>query len=828
MPTHASAQKKRRTAADSLDGFQPTGAPAPTRAPKPRAATRRSAKSTTDADITATTIAVAVVEPKPARITPPPKKSPAKPKSKKLTGRYESLHRFFGVPQGGGFPSGSGAAVAPDPTSRQYTPTASQHEDADDLIEEVSEEDEIVAVPARQRIAARDGTLEKHLVVSKPGVRKGFGRLLGIKAPAPVKPEIRVTTPSAVAIRADRQTPTTAATTTTTTPEDRRTWPERFAPKEVAELALNKTKVGEVRMWLESVIEGRNRQRVCVFRGPAGTGKTATLTALAKEMDIGILEWRNPSTGMAGDEYGEEGAFSAGLSGLFEEFMSRAGTFGCLDLVSSSGKPVSTQSSQDDLKKKLVLIEDFPNTLFTSSPAPLQSFRHTIKSFLALPLPPAGAPPLPPLILIISETASISGPNSFTAYRLLSPEILLHPLVNEIAFNKIAPTFMFRALTAIIAQESRLSGRKFGPSKAVLNALSTSGDIRSAAMGLEFLAMNGDLPGKGFTVPITQGRKRKKTEQPLNDDERKILEAVTQRESSFGIFHAVGKVVYNKRYGDDIEDPYVPEQPRPPVPTLPYHPRAPRVNFESLIDETGTDPQTFISGIHENFLLSCNPRGLHRLPTSDEDVLDTTIACLDYLSDSDLLSSKGFGYENDSSAIRSDEISFHTAVRGVMMSLPSPVKRFIEPRTSAQKMFYPTAARLWRRRQEVSDVVDWYVGKQRAVAPCSGGKREALEERMPFQALIERRRDWARRQGGAVRGVPDIAINRALERVTAFKGVQQSDQPAEAEETTGMEQLRGGRWKRKEKKATTWADDLTMGPALAEKLVLSDDDIEEF
>jgi len=678
-------------------------------------------------------------------------------------------------------------------------------------------------------VQAKDGTLERHLVVSKPGVTKGFGRLLVKKAPT-TKPKARTTT-TATAPTGNKQTamPTTPGPLTQ---GDTRTWPEKFAPESVKELALNKAKVKEVWTWLDSVFEGTSRQRVCVLRGPAGTGKTATLNALAKEMGIEILEWRNPSSGAGGDAYGDEGAFSAGLSGLFEEFVGRAGTFGCLDLTSSSGKPVSAHSSQsaagDAGKRKAILIEDFPNTLFTSSPAPLQSFRHTIKSFLALPCPPARAPPIPPLILIITETVSISGPNSFTAHRLLSPEILFNPLVKDIAFNKIAPTYMFRALTAIIAQESRVSGRKFGPSKAVLDTLSTSGDIRSAVMGLEFLAMNGDLPGKGFTVRITQGRKRKKTEeQPLDDDERRILEAVTQRESSFGIFHAVGKVVYNKRYGDDIEDPYVPQQLRPPLPALPYHPRAPRVDLETLIDQTGTDPQTFIAGIHENFLLSCNPRAFHRLPASDEDVLNTTIACLDYLSDSDLLASKVFGYDSDFSSIRSDEISFHTAVRGVMMSLPSPVKRLVESKGGAQKMYYPTAARLWRDRQDVGDVVEWYVGKQRTVASCSGGKKEALEERMPFQALIERRRDWGRRGGSVLRQPPDLATRKALERVTVFKGVRQSDEPVEAEEAVEVEQLRGGRWKRKEKKTVMWAEEL-MGQKLAEKLVLSDDDIEEF
>ena len=36
-------------------------------------------------------------------------------------------------------------------------------------------------------------------------------------------------------------------------------------------------------------------QRILVLTGPAGTGKTATLRALSREMDFDILEWRNSS-----------------------------------------------------------------------------------------------------------------------------------------------------------------------------------------------------------------------------------------------------------------------------------------------------------------------------------------------------------------------------------------------------------------------------------------------------------------------------------------------------------------------------------------------------
>lgn len=318
------------------------------------------------------------------------------------------------------------------------------------------------------------------------------------------------------------------------------------------DLAVHPKKVAEVRSWLEHVLDGFSKQRLLILKGSAGTGKTATINALSRELGFEILEWKNPTGAAGGAMYGEEDAFSSGLAGVFEEFVSRAGRFGSLEMAPTSSLPsmapnLARKSTTSDAGggKKIILIEDFPNALFASSQAPLASFRHTIKSFLGMVKSSRSAPPLPPLVLIISESATVTGPGAFTAHRLLTAEILNHPLTASISFNKIAPTFMLKALAAVMAQESRESGRKFGPSIPLMEALTSSGDVRSAIMGLEFLAVNGDLGA--FSERTTVARKKKKLgEGELNQLERKILVGVTQRESHMGIFHAIGKVVHNK------------------------------------------------------------------------------------------------------------------------------------------------------------------------------------------------------------------------------------------------------------------------------------------
>lgn len=736
----------------------------------------------------------------------PPKKKISPKKTRKPSGKYKSLHTFWGIPQGNVFP----IATTTAPSDNQSS--ASINEDADDLIEDLSDDNVPLPLPPPPRELTKNGNLGSQFVGSQSSVVVSRNEL--------------------------------------NRPIDSQPWAERFAPQGVADLALNKLKVKEVRSWLENVLDGTLRQRLLVLKGPAGTGKTATLNTLARELDVEVLEWRNPQGAAAEDEYGEEGAFATGLSGLFEEFVARAGTFGGLQLTApSEASPVNSRAG----KKKIVVVEDFPNTLFTPSSAPLKSFRHSIKSFLALPAPFPSTRLLPPLILIVTETTSISGPDSFTAHRLLSPEILGHRFTREISFNKIAPTYMFKALTAIIQKEARQSGRKFGPSKPMLEALSTSGDIRSAVTGLEFLALNGDQPGKGFSERIELDKRKRGTKRPisrgLTSEEKNLALAVTQRESTLGIFHAVGKVVYNKRYGEpnDPIDLNIPPPPRPPLKTHPYHSHAIRIDLNSLVDDTGTDPPTFIASLHENYIGSCNPGGQSRLAsTADEDILDTVNSCLDYLSDSDIFSSKGFSGAGDSAGIRSNEISFQTAVRGIMLSLPFPVRRFQEPKGGATKMYYPTSARLWRGRQEVEDSVEWYVDRERGKGCCVvAGKNEALLERIPYIALVERRREWGQKinsgsmfgnsqllqkappgKVGPIRERLDPAVKKALDEITAFTGVGKQSEEPDDDHNEVDEDIVHKKRNGINSDTDTFDDDI-VGEEV-EKLVLSDDDIEDF
>ncbi|KAI0888627.1 Rad17-domain-containing protein [Annulohypoxylon maeteangense] len=686
--------------------------------------------------------------------------------------------------------------------------------------------------------------------------------------------------------------------------DEQRPWFERFAPVNLDELVVHKKKVSDVRRWLEDVIAGRMRQRLLILKGAAGTGKTTTVQLLAKDMHCELLEWRNP----VGSLGANQGFLSA--SAQFEEFMGRGGKFGQLDIDLDSTPSSLPKNDVNDNTKKIILIEEFPNT-FTRSSTALAAFRNTILRYLASNTPSlatfgrqTSSEPITPVVMVISETlltTTSASADSFTAHRLLGPEITRHPGCCVIEFNAIAPTLLSSALELIVQKEARKSGRRRTPGPQVLKRLGEIGDIRSAVSSLEFLCLKGDTADWGSKVTFTKPKRGSKNEVSLTQSEVETLQLVSQREASLGIFHAVGKVVYNKR----DERPMSQQTPEGQAEILPdfmshlSRPKRSEVSVDSLIDETGTDTHTFISALHENYVLSCEATG----PSDPNSSLDYISNCIEYLSDSDLLSpswdsffrgqgssmSTFSGRDSASHVLRQDEITFQVATRGLLFSLPNPVKRM--SKTSgrgggdAYKMFYPTSLKLWREKEELEGVVDHWASKllkgdetgqnltqgasafrrpksatgngewinkhqapwrnnsqpkqtepaqDQQPAPLlflgSSARRELLLERLPYMAHIARGR----------RNVVGAARMRDIEKVTSFSGIGDAAADEDALDGDDNAELNAEAWAtdkpteegspRKKRVVGIGfrqkSDSTAPAPAF-QKLVLSDDDIED-
>ncbi|KAF2480360.1 Rad17 cell cycle checkpoint protein-domain-containing protein [Neohortaea acidophila] len=478
--------------------------------------------------------------------------------------------------------------------------------------------------------------------------------------------------------------------------DDDRPWTDQFPPKDLSELAVHKRKVADVRQWLEMALRGQ-RQRVLVLKGGAGSGKTTTVRLLAQELGLEITEWRNP----AGAEMVSEGSLSAALQ--FEEFVGRAGRSGGLQMVSHelNELPAKAMNGTDATKpqSQLLLVEEFPNT-FSRSSATLQSFRSAILQYLSTP-PLADSKPTP-IIMIISETllsTNTALADSFTAYRLLGPELSNNPYLDTIEFNAIAPTILLKALENVVLMEARKTGRRRTPGPQVLKRLTEGGDIRSAISALEFLCLRGDGENEWSSRITFTKAKKSKSDPPITDYEQNVLKLINNRETTLDIFHAVGKVVYNKRVAAaDI--------PHPP-PWLSHERRntIPENDVDVLVNEVGTDTTTFLAALHENYAMSCST-------ASNESTLDSMLGCISNISDADLLSVDRFSYGtrafsgSATDSIRQDEMSFQVSVRGLWLRLPSP--------GDAHRMFYPNSLRIWKKHEEVEGMLESVTSKLRS------------------------------------------------------------------------------------------------------------------
>ena len=477
-------------------------------------------------------------------------------------------------------------------------------------------------------------------------------------------------------------------------------------------------------------------KRLLILKGPSGAGKTATITMLAKAMKLDVLEWKNP----VGAEFSSEAYLS--MSARFEDFLARSGKFSKLALadcdrnISATPSPI-TNALNEGTRERIILIEEFPNTSLSTSSA-LLSFQSSVLQYLAFNTPSTGAflsqnqgnnstVATPPVVMIITETqltTTNAASDSFTAHRLLGPEILSHPGVSTIEFNPMASTYLTKALDLVLRKEAKQSGRHRVPGPALLKKLGEVGDIRSAIGSLEFLCLRGEDKDDWSGRVVS---KAKTGVDALTRMETQSLAIVAQRESTLGLFHAVSRVVYNKR--DDFADSDAANvRPTQPPSYLSQHARlrTAQVSTNQLIDETGTDIATFIAALHENFVLSCDGNSFP----------DNFEGCIDVLSDSDILGSpRGgrFGSPRDlgnrpfqgagSDTLRQDEICFDVAVLGLLFALPDPVKRHTRPafrnsegKNDTHRMFYPTSMRLPRQFEEIDSLIGQWADRLRASA----------------------------------------------------------------------------------------------------------------
>ncbi|WFD34198.1 RFC checkpoint protein Rad17 [Malassezia cuniculi] len=404
--------------------------------------------------------------------------------------------------------------------------------------------------------------------------------------------------------------------------------PQPPSQPSLAELAVHKRKVGEVRGWLAEALGTSpvaKYRRLLALTGPAGCGKTATIHALAAkdELDYDITEWH------------AEAAFADGSERIshaerFEEFLRRATRFAALPLGGAKSR------------RRVVLVEDLPNI---SHGPTLTIFARALEHYVVH----AARTPQVAVVLVISDAVPpVDSTDGWLQRReaaldirtAVPPAVRRHPAFTEIRFNPATARMISGAL-------GRIAGR--GVPSATLSAIAESahGDIRGAVNALA-VASSKDAP---------QGR-----------------------ELTLALFHALGRILYNKRHGDPDDSNEAPRPPpassHTPLPLGPWYPQLPdsRVDIEHLWASLPVDTDTLSLYLHHNYI-----------PFTDD--VDECAGILEALSMSDTL-------EGDASTglVRS-LYSFHMITRGVLLSLPCPVPR------RAQRMTKPAAWEVASRRR---------------------------------------------------------------------------------------------------------------------------------
>eukprot|EP00249_Psilotum_nudum_P017556 c26388_g1_i3 orf=233-2194(-) len=343
-------------------------------------------------------------------------------------------------------------------------------------------------------------------------------------------------------------------------------WVDKYSPKDLANLAVHSKKVAKIREWLEAQLQDISRtcaNSVLLLTGPSGVGKTVTVHILADVLNLQLCEWTAPTPVLWKEHLhqGNSGAPYTSKLQEFEAFLERAKKYPLLPVSSLLLKERDGSISYGTIglrKSKMLLLDDLPTVYSRES---LLHLCHCLHSFtLSVQFP---------TIIIMTDYVGIGEISQEVSRSVVELQQAVESAgATKITLNRVTANVIGKFLTKISAAENHPI-----PAESIsLIAESCGGDIRHAICSMQFFCLGQHLaqspwdPG-GARVVKKKLKRRKMSEiggskaspsslcfpqTPGYQNEFKTLDAFRDVRLSF--FHALGKLLHNKRHTDVAMD----------------------------------------------------------------------------------------------------------------------------------------------------------------------------------------------------------------------------------------------------------------------------------
>lgn len=462
-------------------------------------------------------------------------------------------------------------------------------------------------------------------------------------------------------------------------------WAEKYCPKELSDLAVHNRKVADVREWMEAKLQDVGKLHaggnVLVLSGSPGAGKTAVVRVLVDLLDVELCEWDPPIPTLWKEHLHHVNPDVPYTSKVneFVAFLEKVKKYPSLPLVqvlphetNKSLSPGPTPSG----KPKVLLLDDLP---IVHGREFANKLCHCLHDF-------AASVQFPTIVIVtdfLETRENGQGTNSLTAD---IQQALESGGAMKITFNPITANAIRKVLTKILLTEKCMVSSE----SVSFIAESCGGDIRHAIYCLQFLCIGHKStlctwdPGGGRSLVDNPKRRKvsiggsrsKKSSQNVDFTVPSIEHnlSIGCRDGVLSLFHALGKVLYNKRLTEKAKDSGKGSINFIIKDDLQRHP----LNMEApekLLSQCHAEAGSFLSFLHENLLEFVD----------DEGIEDVSVS-MSYFSDVDCL--LGLKYKGPKSSARyslpiideidpgnvTEAVAGSVAARGVLFANTHPGK----------------------------------------------------------------------------------------------------------------------------------------------------------